>query len=127
MLLQLGLVLLLIVLAGVGLTAGRLRGSLWPGAMWFFSLLLLGSWALAIWLPPVGPNLLGTRPVPYVIAAVMVSVVLALVTTVGRRASDDVSSDAEQRVAMGVTVRAFLWVATLVAAAAIAIDCLTAS
>jgi len=39
---ELTLVLLLVLLASVAFTAGRLRGSLWPGAMWFFSLLLLG-------------------------------------------------------------------------------------
>ena len=122
---ELALVLLLALLASVAFTAGRLRGSLWPGAMWFFSLLLLGTWALAIWLLPVGPTVSGTRLAPYVIAAVMICVLLAAVTTAGRRSSDDAGSEGARRVAIRVTARAFFWAAILVLATAIAIHYLT--
>lgn len=125
--LELALVLLLALLTSVALTAGRLRGSLWPGAIWFFLLLFFGTWALGIWLRPVGPTLWGVRLAPYVIAAGAISVLLAAAATAGRRSSHDAGPEGSRRVAMGVTAWAFFWATILLSAAAIAVHYLTAT
>jgi hypothetical protein len=116
-------VLIIVSLAAVGLSVGRLRPGPWPAAVWFFLLLFFGTWALGAWLQPIGPTLWGTRWVPYVIAAVGISLLLAAATVL--HADRDAIHSAEERVALQVTTRAYLWAAIAVSVVAIALRYVT--
>ena len=123
---ELAFIVLLALLASVAFTAGRLRGSAWPGAVWFFLLLFFGTWALGVWLRPMGPTFWGVRLVPYVIAAVAISTLLAAAMSSGGRSSESADSEGPRRVATEVTTWAFFWVAVVFSIAALAVHYLAA-
>jgi hypothetical protein len=114
-------VLVLALLVSAAFTIGRLGGGPWPGAVWFFLVLFFGTFALGVWLRPVGPTFWGARLVPYIIAAGAISLLLAAATTAGRAPADRGGSEAPRRVAMGVAAWAFFWATILLSATAIAL------
>jgi hypothetical protein len=119
--LQLSFVLFLALLVTVAFTAGGLGGRPWPGAVWFFLLLFFGTWALGIWLEPLGPSFWGAQLVPYIVAAGAISILLAAVPAARRGSSNSTGSAGPRRVAMKVTIWAFFWATIFLSAAAIVI------
>jgi hypothetical protein len=63
---------------GVGLTViftlGFRRRGPWANVLLFFLVVFLGTWTAGIWIPPVGPSLLGI----YWLSPLMVGLILAL-------------------------------------------------
>jgi len=114
-------VVIIVSLAGIGLTVGRLRPGAWPAAVWFFLLLFFGTWALGAWLQPIGPRIWGTYWVPYVIAGVGISLLLAATTTLLGNPSDRTHSTQEERVAVKVTTYVYVVTAIVFSLAAIAL------
>lgn len=112
-------VVIIVSLVSVGLTIGRLRPGAWPAAVWFFLLLFFGTWALGAWLQPIGPRAWGTYWVPYVIAAVGISLLLAAAATLAGHPGDRPHPPQEERLAVRVTTYAY--VGTAIAFSVIAI------
>ncbi len=114
-------VIIIASLAAIGLTVGRLRPGAWPAAVWFFLLLLFGTWALGAWLQPIGPRMWGTHWVPYVIAAAGISLLLAAAATIFGGAPHPPHATQEERAAVKATTYAYVWTAILFALVAIAL------
>jgi hypothetical protein len=101
-------VAVIVSLVSVGLTVGRLRPGPWPAAIWFFLLLFFGTWALGAWLQPIGPRVWGTYWVPYAIAAVGISLLLAAAAALVRAPDDRPRPTQEARLAVRVTAHAYV-------------------
>lgn len=56
----------------------------WPALVWLFMVLLLGTWALGIWLRPIGPPMLGFYWGSF-LAAIVVVLLLLLAAVFGPR------------------------------------------
>lgn len=69
-----GLLIGLIFYAALGRTGP------WDGFVWFFVLLILGTWAIGAWIEPVGPLLWGVAWLPFLVAAVFIALLIAAVT-----------------------------------------------
>jgi hypothetical protein len=115
---DLAFVLIITSLAAIGLTIGRLRAGALPAAVWFFLLLFFGTWAVGAWLQPIGPRMWGTYWVPYVIAAVGISLLLAAGATIF---GGSPHPPQEERAAVKATTYAYVWTAILFALVAIAV------
>lgn len=73
-------VLIFATVAMVVLAATSARYRAWPTAIWFFVLILLGTWALGAWFEPVGFPVAGTYWLSFAIAAVLLTLVVAAVS-----------------------------------------------
>jgi hypothetical protein len=68
----------------------------WPGLLWFFIVLIVGTWALGIWVRPIGPPWWSVQWVPYAIAAAMIALLLAAATPPLPAATADAKPEASR-------------------------------
>ncbi len=74
------------LLVAILAAAGRGRfGEGWAGILWLFALILLVTWALGVWLVPVGPPLWGVSWVPFLVVAIFVVLLIAAIAEPTRR------------------------------------------
>lgn len=107
----------------------------WPSFWVFFVVVLLFSWALGLWVRPVGPALLGVYWLPYLVFGVFVALLIAAATPPDHGARRDRATGPERpdRAAHGaasedvaaagtaVAVGVFVWIALILLLVAIAI------
>jgi hypothetical protein len=70
------------------LVMGRRRGPGRSGPLpfvWLFVILLMTAWAGGLWIGPIGPVVFGVAWMPFLIAALVVALVIAAATELGRR------------------------------------------
>lgn len=100
------LVILLVTLLFAWLfTAPLGRPGPWGGFLWFFLVLLLATWAVAAWVPPVGPVAWGVSWAPILVAALLFALLLAAVPARPPRTAGEAVAEAEATAALGV----FFW------------------
>jgi len=102
----------------------------WPSFWVFFVVVLLFSWALSLWVRPIGPAFLGVYWLPYLVFGVFIALLIAAATPPDDRAR---RSDRADRAARGaapedvaaagtaLAVGVFVWIALILLLLAIAI------
>ena len=110
------------------------RSGPWDGFVWFFVLLILGTWAVGAWIEPVGPVWWGVAWLPFLVAAVFIALLIAAVTPdvytrrhreLRRPSGDETPADSATPDAQTVAATAvgiFFWGVLLVLLGAIAAD-----
>ena len=109
----------------------------WPGVLWLFVMLFLVTWALGIWIRPIGPPLWGAYWVPYLLVAFFLAVLLAATAPAppqppvqppgatplpGSRTRAEVNEEAaEEEAAVVTTLNVFFWLVLLLAVIAIVV------
>ncbi len=97
------------LIVGAIFAFGLGRSGPWPGILWFFVLLILGTWALGRWIQPVGPALGEVAWLPYLLAAVLIAL-LAAAASPGRPRTTLHSPEEESRAATAaVALGGFFW------------------
>lgn len=95
----------------------------WNSMLWFFVVVLLATWAGGVWLTPVGPAVRGFYWMPFLMAGLIVSLLLAAATIPAKEASTvelvDEKARRRQRWAVGTALGIFFWVLMLLLAGAI--------
>ena len=76
------LVLAVLLTAFFGFAGGRYAP--WPGLLWLFAVLLLGTWALGVWLQPIGPPVRGFYWASFVVAVLVLALLLAAAASAPR-------------------------------------------
>ncbi|MFO7985832.1 MAG: hypothetical protein R6U38_08190 [Desulfatiglandaceae bacterium] len=115
------LIALLIALLLTAIFAGALRGHRFGTALiFFFVVLLLGTWAGGVWITPLGPRLWGVSWLSFVLVGLFFALVLtaALPPDPGRRPPKP-ASRTEENAAPIVMFGLFFWV--LIVASIVAI------
>ena len=74
------LALLVVVLFSVGLR----RPGPWDGFLWFFLVVFLGAWAVAVWVEPVGPVAYGVAWLPILAGAFLIALLLTAIPPAAR-------------------------------------------
>lgn len=90
------------------------------GIVWSFVLLFFGTWALGAWTEPLGPQIWGVHWMPYLIAAVIIGMALAVCTPMGPPSK--IGADEPEGIKTGVLAVALVvgcWIALLVAISAL--------
>ena len=108
----------------------------WPGVLWLFVMLFLVTWALGIWIRPIGPPLWGAYWVPYLLVALFLAVLLAATAPArprppvqppgatplpGSRTPAEVNEQAAEEAAVVTTLNVFFWLVLLLAVIAIVV------
>lgn len=78
--------------------------------VWLFLVLLMTAWAGGVWIGPMGPLLFGVAWLPFLLAGLLVALVIAAATELGRRSGADPEDDADadaSRIDVRTTARAF--------------------
>jgi hypothetical protein len=95
----------------------------WNSVLWFFVVVLLATWAGGVWLTPVGPAVGGFYWMPFLMAGLIVSLLLAAATIPAKEESTvelvDEKARRRQRWAVGTALGIFFWVLMLLLAGAI--------
>ena len=114
----LAVALLLTVVFAAGVGSRRLG----PNWLVFFGLVLLAAWAGGVWIPPVGPALLGVYWMPFLFVALILAVLWVLTTRArrtGRREVGRVAAQEEMQRPVGVTFSVLVWILMIGLAVAI--------
>jgi hypothetical protein len=101
----LAVALLLTVVFAAGLGSSRLG----PNWLIFFALVLLAAWAGGVWIPPVGPPVLGMYWVPFLFIGLVVAVLWA-VTHGPRRVRPAAPPRPEAEEEVGTTFSVLVWI-----------------
>ena len=95
----------------------------WNSLLWFFVVVLLATWAGGVWLTPVGPPIRGFYWMPFLLAGLIVSLLLAAATIPTGQASTvelvDEKSRRAKRWAAGTALGIAFWVLMMLLLAAI--------
>lgn len=110
----LAVALLLTAVFAVGL---RSRG-LWRTWLIFFGLVLLAAWAGGVWIPPIGPPMLGVYWMPFLFVGLIIALLWA-VTSRSPTAPGERPPRAEMEEEVDTTFSVFVWI--LMAGLAIAV------
>lgn len=113
LMLALAVALLLTAIFAVGLGSRRLG----PNWLIFFGLVMLAAWAGGVWIPPVGPPVLGIYWMPFLFVGLVVTVLWAVTNRPERVEGEGVRGpEAEEA---GLTFSLFIWILMIGLAVAI--------
>jgi hypothetical protein len=102
----------------------------WPGFWVFFLVVLMFSWAIGLWVRPIGPALWGFYWLPYLVFGALIALLIAAATPIDGRSRRSgppsrpprgVPPEEEAVAGAVVAVGTLLWIALAVMAFAIAI------
>jgi len=133
---ELMFVLVIVLLITSMFSACGVRCGPWPGVLWLFVMLFLVTWALGVWIRPIGPSLWGAYWVPYLLVAFFLAVLLAATAPVpprrppvqppgatplpdSRTPAEIKEQEAEEEAAVVITLNVFFWLVLLLAVIAI--------
>jgi hypothetical protein len=98
----------------------------WAGISFFFLIVWLVTWSLAVWVTPFGPTVYGAAVMPFLLIGLIAALVLAAATTrneprkrIGGRATAGGPALEEQDGGGAVLFGAFFWILMLVLIAAL--------
>jgi len=103
LMLALAVALLLTAIFAAGLGSRRL-GSNW---LIFFGLVTLAAWAGGVWIPPVGPPVLGIYWVPFLFVGLVATVLWAVTNRPEGAEREGNGPEAEE---VGLTFSLFVWI-----------------
>lgn len=83
----------------------------WGGVFWMFLVVFLVAWAVGMWVPPVGPLWMGVSWVPFLIAALVVTLLIAAAAEPREPAT---VAEAEEAEAAAVAAGVLFWSMLLV-------------
>lgn len=118
--LLLALIFGLIIAAAFAYGLGR--PAPWGGFLWFFLVIFLVGWVVALWVEPVGPAVWGIAWLPVLFAGLLVALLIAALAAPAPRPSGAVAPAAEaaaDETAAGVGL--FFWLLLVVLFIAIAL------
>jgi len=119
MLIEFIIILVITTVTFAVFTHGFRQSGPWPGWLWFFLTLFLGTWAIGRWTTPIGPALWGVFWVPYLVGSVFIALLLSAAggtqskESIGEPQEIERDAEAESRVVFGVTL--FFWLMLLLA------------
>lgn len=100
----------------------RYRGP-WNSVLWFFVVLLMATWAGGVWLTPIGPAVAGFYWLPFLVAGLIVSLLLAATAIPSKEESTvelvDPKARRAKRRAAGTALGISFWVVMMLLLAAI--------
>jgi hypothetical protein len=101
----------------------RYRGP-WNNVLWFFVVVLMGTWAGGVWLTPVGPAVGGFYWLPFLMAGLIVSLLLAATAIPSREGAStvelvDPKAQRAKRWAAGTALGIAFWVLMMLLLAAV--------
>jgi len=102
----------------------------WSGFWVFFLVVLMFSWAMALWVRPMGPALWGVYWLPYLVFGGLIALLIAAAAPAGERprrsgprgrGTDAATSEQIEAASTVVAVGTFVWIALALLLAIIAI------
>lgn len=104
------LVFIIALVIGVIFAFGLRRGGPWPGVLWFFLILFVGTWALGGLFRPFGPPVGDIYWVPYLSAALLIALLLAATTPLRPPpASEETRAVEREGAQLAVGLGVFFW------------------
>jgi hypothetical protein len=73
------IVFVIVLLVGTVFSVSGLRGP-WPGTVWFFLILLLGTLSISVWATPFGPRVWGVPWLEFLVTATFIGLLIAAST-----------------------------------------------
>jgi hypothetical protein len=73
------IVLFIVLLVGGLFAAIGARGP-WPGMIWFFLILFIGTWTLGTWVRPIGPMIWNVPWLTFLMGAILIALLIAAAT-----------------------------------------------
>ncbi|MFA5038793.1 MAG: hypothetical protein WC732_03845 [Candidatus Omnitrophota bacterium] len=106
------LIVLLVTLVLTALfTGGLKRRGPWASSFSFFSILLLSTWGIGLWIIPFGPAFLGVYWLPYLLLGLVLALLLSAATpTRPPRNAREAIAQAETSLGIEKNLDAFFWV-----------------
>ena len=82
----------------------------WDNAFIFFIILFFATWSIGVWIVPVGPVLFGFYWLPFLVIAVIISLLLAAVTPSKKpKTAKEAEEIAYEKVALNKALDIFFW------------------
>ena len=87
----------------------------------FFVILFLATWAVGLWIVPVGPKVFGVPWVSYLIAGLLMALLLTALVPLAksRRAKDETTAESEEKTVAIAVFDLFFWILIIALIAAI--------
>ena len=87
----------------------------------FFVILFLATWAVGLWIVPVGPKVFGVPWVSYLIAGLLMALLLTALVPLAksRRAKDETTTESEEKTVAIAVFDLFFWILIIALIAAI--------
>ena len=87
----------------------------------FFVILFLATWAVGLWIVPVGPKIFGVPWVSYLIAGLLMALLLTALVPLAksRRAKDETTTESEEKTVAIAVFDLFFWILIIALIAAI--------